>query len=224
MRKPRTMSLPGMEQAITRRPWSGAVQTSKTRKGPPPAPRPWECVVLGVDTARVSGWSIWLRDKCERSGQLDTLRDPDLIWDVVRMAIRLASDHGVPCVLVLEKPYGGNVHVVAALGAAAERWLAAWRRVALDVGHVGKVVRVQPGTWRAAVIGKEAHGLERDQVRLVEQRIARGILHLPQGAVIGEDEAPGVLIGCWGSRAGEVGQVLSKKAQKQSLKAWTAPR
>jgi hypothetical protein len=107
---------------------------------------------------------------------------------------------------------------VAGLGAARERWLRAWRELA--TGHVGKVVTVQPGTWRAAVLGPQSIGMERDQVREQEQLVARAFV----GRDVGPDEAPAILIGRWGAQAGELGKHLGKRAKAASLAAWTGGR
>lgn len=218
-RRAQPQMLPGFAEVESRRPWRGAVHRSRTSKGPPPAPRPWEAYVIGVDTARRSGWSRWARGKVRASGELDTL-DESAIAAVLTDGLREAAELGLPCVLVLEKAYGGSVAVVMALGAAAERWLAVWRKLAKPYGHVGKVERVAISTWRSAVLGPSSVGLERDEVRPVEQRVARAILQLPLGAMIGGDEAPGVCIGFWGTRAGEVGELLGKRSRKASLNAW----
>lgn len=210
-RRATPLSLPGLEPAASpiprglRRPAAGK---------PSHAPRPWECVVLAVDTARVSGWSVLARGHLVARGELDTLSD-GAIDAVVQRAVDGAAELQLPLVLVLEKPWGGNVHVVTALGAARERWQRAWRSLA--IGHLGRVHTVSPSTWRAAVLGPEWARAERDDVRAEEQRAACALFALEQ---VGGDEAPALLIGFWASRAGEVGRRLSKTAQRASLAAW----
>lgn len=179
---------------------------------PSPAPKPWACVVLGVDTAARSGWAITLFGKRMDSGELDT-RDTAKLEQVVRWAVDLGRAGGLRVVLVLEAPWGGSVAVVAALGVARERWERAWR----DAGQtVRRVVRVNPSTWRAAVLGRGAIGLEREAVRALEQRVARGLV----GKELGADESAAVLIARWGSQAGEVGKAIGKRGQRESMKRW----
>jgi hypothetical protein len=178
------------------------------------APKPWACVVLGVDTAARSGWCIAVSGKRVDSGELDTLDTPEL-ERVVRWAIDLGRLGGLRVVLVLEAPWGGSVAVVAALGVARERWERAWR----DAGQtVRRVVRVNPSSWRAAVLGRGAIGLERQAVRALEQTVARRLV----GRELGADESAAVLIARWGAQAGAVGKAIGKRAQRRSLREWTS--
>jgi len=179
---------------------------------PSPAPKPWACVVLGVDTAARSGWAIAVQGKRVDSGEVDTLNTLD-IERVVRWAVDLGRVGGLRVVLCLEAPWGGSVAVVAALGVARERWERAWR----DAGQtVRRVVRVNPSTWRAAVLGRGAIGLEREAVRALEQSVARRLV----GKELGPDESAAVLIARWGSQAGEVGKAIGKRGQRESMKHW----
>lgn len=177
-----------------------------------PAPKPWACVVLGVDTAATSGWAIAVSGKRVDSGELDTLDTPEL-ERVVRWAVDLGRLGALRVVLCLEAPWGGPVAVVAALGVARERWERAWR----DAGQtVRRVVRVNPSTWRAAVLGRGAIGMPRDAVRALEQRVARGLV----GRELGADESAAVLIARWGAHAGEVGKAIGVRGRRESMAQW----
>jgi hypothetical protein len=213
-RRPRAIALelPGLPTPAFRP--STRLRRSKSKRRPSPAPLPWECVALGVDTARRSGWSVWARGHLIARGELDTL-DEAALREVISRVLAGAAELGLPAVLVLEKPWGGAADLVAALGAAAERWLKPWRELA--VGHRGRVVRVQPTTWRSAVLPDWYPQMPREECRAEEQRFA---LALSGATDIGGDEAPAVCIGYWGSRAGEVGRLLSKTTQRASLAAW----
>jgi hypothetical protein len=57
----------------------------------------------------------------------------------------------------------------------------------------------------------------RAEVRAHEQEVARGLA----GRVVGEDEAPAILIARWGAHAARVGKAIGKRASKASLRAWT---
>jgi hypothetical protein len=159
-------------------------------------------VVLAVDTARQSGWAVRVRGRHAASGELDTL-DAAAVSQVVGWTLRVARRTGLAAVLVLEAPWGGRVNVVASLGAARERWLVAWRMAGQSER---RVVRVQPRTWRCAVLGRGATGT-RDVIRAREQRAACGLLGLA-ATEIGGDEAAAVLIGVWAARAEPVARVL----------------
>lgn len=177
-----------------------------------PSPLPWACVVLGVDTAARSGWAIAVSGKRVDSGELSTLDTAEL-ERVVRWAVDLGRVGGLRVVLVLEAPWGGSVAVVAALGVARERWERAWR----DAGQtVRRVVRVNPATWRAAVLGRGAIGLEREAVRALEQSVACRLVGRP----LGPDESAAVLIARWGAQAGEVGKAIGVRGRKASMKQW----
>jgi hypothetical protein len=187
------------------------MRASSSAKGPSPVWRPWECVVLAIDTARVSGWCVTTVGKYVQSGEVDTT-DELSVRRVVIAALLIAEVAGLPCVLVLEKPYGGNVNVVAALGAVRERWMHQWRDLA--VGNLGKVVLVSPVTWRARVLPRGSTLLDRDAVRLVEQTVAR---RLAARHNIGEDEAPAICIGQWASHAGELAKLLGKRVVRKQM-------
>lgn len=200
----------GPASSIVRVPERDRSRRSRGRTSP--SPKPWACVVLGVDTAATSGWCIAVSGKRVDSGELSTLDTPELSR-VVRWALDLGRLGGLRVVLVLEAPWGGSVTVVAALGAARERWEGVWR----DAGQTPRrVVRVNPSTWRSAVLGRSSIGMSRDAVRAFEQGVARAVVGKP----LGPDEAAAVLIARWGSHAGEVGKVIGVKGRKASMRAW----
>jgi len=192
-----------------------APRRSRT-KAPSPAPLPWDAVVLGIDTARRSGWAIAVQGKRVDSGELDTL-DAGEVQRVVAWAVSLGALGRLPVVLVLEAPWGGSVSVVAALGAARERWMAAWRACGQSPR---RVVRVQASTWRCGVLGRVTAGMEREAVRALEQSVANRLA----GKALGPDEAPACLIAYWGGWAGQVGKVIGVRARKASLRKWTGKK
>jgi len=193
-------------------PLSRAVGRQRERRAAP-APKPWLAVLLSVDTARRSGWGVSVSGRRVDSGELETL-DEAAIDKVVLWAVDLAALQQLPLVLVLESPWGGNVHVVAALGQARERWRRAW----CAAGQASaRIVKVTPNEWRGPVLGSRYVKAPREEIRAQEQLIARAMV----GRVVGPDEAPAILIGHWGSHAAEVGKAIGKRAQRASLKSWT---
>jgi len=203
----------GDRGVVAATPLSRATATrSKTREAP--APKPWLCAVLAVDTARQSGWAISRAGSHVDSGEVDTL-DEVTVGQIVDNAIGYAAATRVPLVMVLESPFGGSVAVIAALGVARERWLRAWR--ACDQS-LGRVVRVAPSTWRGPVLGARSVGLPRDEIRRVELATARALVGDP---MIGHDEAAAILIARWASHAAAVGVAIGKRAARASLEAWT---
>lgn len=188
------------------------------RSGEQPAPRPWLCTLLAIDTARISGWALYVEGELQAFGEIDTLVDEPEIDRVVRLAVDTAAGGTPPLVLVLESPWGGSVDVVAALGAARERWLRAWRQCEQPLG---RVLRVRPSTWRAGVLGSRSIGLGRDSVRALELRIARAVA---QVEFDGHDAAAAILIGRWATHARAVGRAIGSRAARASLRAWTGQR
>jgi hypothetical protein len=161
---------------------------------------PLRCVVLAVDTAANSGWAICRgQDDYLCFGEVDTLDEPSLNYIVV-WAVTRAAQLGLPLVLVLEAPFGGPVRTLLGLGAAGERWRAAWRRA----GQAGRTVLVQPAEWRAPVLGRRWARAPRDEVRAHEQATAASIV----GERTAADESAAILIARWGLRAAKVSQVL----------------
>jgi hypothetical protein len=193
-----------------------------------PAPKPWLCTILAVDTAKRSGWAVYSVGCLCSSGEVDTLDEATL-----EQLVHNAASYTIgrqPLVLVLEAPYGGRVEVITALGVARERWLRAWR----TCGQASsRIVRVQPSTWRGPVLGAEWVSAPRDQVRAHELLTARALVsQMPRsrplrvGAelTLGHDEAAAILIGRWAAHAAAVGRAIGKTAAKASLRAWTGGR
>lgn len=215
--RPLTLALPGIDldrygrRAVT--PAARATVRMRTRREAP-APKPWLCVLLAVDTACTSGWCISVAGEREDSGEVDTLDAAELAR-VVRCAVNLGEARALPVVLVLEAPWGGSMAVLVALGAARERWLRAWR----DVDQAaGRVVRVVPSTWRSAVLGGRFVSAPREETREQEQLVARAIV----GRAVGSDEAAAVCIARWAGHAAAVGRAIGRRAAKASLRAWTS--
>lgn len=226
-RSPVALALPGLEAAMAphARPVSPAAKalTVRAGKGRPssrarcsvaPAPKPWECVVLAVDTAKHAGWAIGVRGQLLEYGQHDTERHPELTLRACSRASSAGIEHKLPVVLVLEAPYGGERYILVALGVAKERWLSAWRAA----GEAkSRVVTVEPSVWRGPVLGSWAVGAKREVVRPHEQSVARGIT---RDEAIGPDAAAAVCIHHWAAHARKVGDAIGKRATKASLKAW----
>lgn len=165
-----------------------------------PSQEPHACVVLGIDTAQVSGWCINVRGHYVRSGELDMLKarhlyemvgareDEQLVCD----ALALGRTNNMPVVLVYEKPFGGTGQ-----GQYIGAWKAAW---AAAGGVKTRFVGVYPAQWRARVLGSRYACAKREEARRVEREVAQRIA----GHTVGPDEAPAICIAKWGSHAGEV--------------------
>jgi hypothetical protein len=214
------LTLPGMDAGPKPGPVAPAaralcVPQSKSRTRPVPAPKPWEAVVVTVDAARMSGWAIGVRGKIVGSGEHDTERHPHLSAGVCEAAVTLGKVHNLPVVMVLEFMWGGRVNATVGCSIACERWRAAWRAAGQARGRMG---RVQPKQWRGPVLGTCWAHAKRDEVRPVEQSMARGIVGREN---VGEDEAPAICMQHWAARAALVGRLIGKRASESSLRAWT---
>lgn len=186
----------------------------KTRAGDIRALQPqwvaWRAVVLAVDTAKRSGWAVRVGAKLYASGECDT-RDEAELDAIVRDAV---FEHGMGVslpVLVLERAWGTRTNTLLALGAARERWEAAWRRVGMPAS---RIVHVYPARWRARVLGGGAHAMPREQVRPLELAAARN--EVGPGVDVGPDEAAAILISKWAAWAPEVGKCLPKVVRELS--------
>lgn len=200
---------------------------SRARKPkPPPSMKPWPCVILAVDTATNSGWSVWRDGSLLKSGEQrvdDALAYID-VAHICRDALSYCPEgtgNGLG-VLVLERPWGGGWKATAGLAIAAKMWRDGWEAAG---GSARRVVRVYPATWRSAVLGKARRGKHdtEDAIRQAESTVAvalkanAGIGHrVANGtfAAVYADEAAAICIGKWATHAGEVGKVLPAKIRK----------
>jgi len=164
-------------------------------------------VVLGVDTATRSGWAIRDPTRLVWSGECDT-HDWGELDAIVRLALDRATLLRVPAVLVLERPWGGSLQVLPALGAARERWDVAWSRAGQPRS---RRVLVWPATWRARVLARGSHCAKRDVVRAAELAAARNEVSAAHAAQLGADEAAAILIARWATHAPAVALALPKR-------------
>jgi hypothetical protein len=210
------LTLPGLDAAPKVGPVSpqARAMSSLRSKAPAPAPKPWHACILAVDTAKRSGWSFWWNGQLQTSGEIDTLNET-AVREGCRTVGVMAKLYACPAVLVLEKPWGGQMHTVMGLAMARERWIAAWKAA----GEArSRVVSVSPSTWRPAVMGRQAVGMRRAEVRAMERFVASPYAN---GQPLGDDEAAAILIGKWASHAAKVGEVIGAKAVRKSVAAWS---
>lgn len=111
---------------------------------PPTAP-----VLLAVDTAKRSGWCLLQNGKYVDSGECDAFGSAPR--ELCARAIALNPK----AVLILEKPFGGNLATLTGLGAARGCWLSAWRS-ATGRKTTARVRSVLPQTWRSELFGTSA--------------------------------------------------------------------
>lgn len=176
----------------------------------PPATVPHDCVILAVDTASNSGWSVWQGGGFYASGETRVMNHSELVA-VVKIAMGVATDANLTdkhVVLVLERPFAGNAWTQQSLGAARHAWLSAWCEYhGTKVPH--RVVRVYPATWRSRLFRTTKHTLQ------MEHDLGQAMIGASR--VVGADEAAAICIGKWATLAGEVAAVLPKTRKKKAV-------
>jgi hypothetical protein len=160
---------------------------------------PYACVILAIDTARRSGWSVWVKGQLLRWGETDVLIDRH-VGQICEGALAHGLVDGLPVFLVLEKPFAGVDQ-----GQYRGNWKAAFLEAG---GTLRRVVQVAPATWRARVLGGGASRAKRDYVRKLEADVARW---WTKTMTIGPDEAAAICIGAWARLCGEIGKRMPKK-------------
>ena len=168
---------------------------------------PNNCVVLAVDPGESSGWCARYdhpTDAFYRSGQLDPFSAATT--EVCGYASCMAYARDVPCVFVIERPWGGRMHAVNAVPAHGA-WRLSWN---VYGGRKSHVVKVHPSKWRAAVLGTAR--LDRTSARQREMVTAKALQKkLGTPHAIHPDEAAAICIAHWATYAPEVEAVLPKK-------------
>jgi hypothetical protein len=183
---------------------------------PPAVYKPWSIVAPNIDTAANSGWSITVHSALVDVGEVKVKRFDDVVA-ICRRALELAADNDCECVLVLEKPPAfvyrrRGASVMLGLGAARKVWELAWKQAG---GIAARIVRVEPGVWRKAVLGKARRGKNdpKNEIALLEKVRA---VQLLQEAGLKTEQGPdayvAVCLSFYAARAGEVGDVLPKRA------------
>lgn len=211
------LTLPGMDVARKLGPVSPQARAMCVRPGrtkrAAPAPKPWQALILAVDTAAHSGWSNWTDGKLDCSGEIDT-DDAVVLQALCRRVTVKGELYGRKPVLVLEFWWGGNARTCAGLHVQCDRWKQAWKATG---GAASRIVKVSPGQWRGPVLGSWSVGKKREEVRDAELSTARGIVGRED---VGADEAAAILIGRWASFAPQIGDVIGERARDKSTAAW----
>lgn len=162
---------------------------------------PHSCVLLAVDSASTSGWSLWSCGVRINSGEVDP-SDHEAVAGVCQAAVKYSYEE-LPKVLVLERPFGGTLRTVDGLGMRRGMWLASWARACQD-RRPRRYVSVYPQTWRK-VFGLKSKVMAEYQQPTLR---AHGVdLHRQPGS----DEFEALMIGLWAMRSDKVAAVIPKK-------------
>jgi hypothetical protein len=192
----------------------------------PPAPdsyTPHDCVILAIDPAKDSGWAILPPpsssiDPMSRHGEGSHL-----------VAVTLAKEVAVrtrrPLVVAAETWTTGDreqdrrmkAAVLLGLGAAWERWLAAFDKIGLPKS---RIVRVNVATWRSKIIGGPMNRTSEEWKEAARQ-VATGrfpVLDRASHALfepkLDDNEADALCIALWARQAGPVGEAVKKAGKR----------
>lgn len=176
---------------------------ARRRPQPRLSVRPHHCVVLGIDGARASGWSIWADGVYWWSGEIKGFRFAAM-QDVVAKAQSLRKQRQCPAFLLLEDVFGRNRGALLSLGGARALWQTAWVEGGGVKSHQG---RVMASRWAGKVLGKGWGAARSEQRRPQEQRYAASIA----GRAVGPDEAPSICIAYYGCHSSIVGDKLPQR-------------
>ena len=171
-------------------------------------------MLVAVDQARTSGWSIYVGGKPVDWGEVDAA-DAPRIEQILRNGCNLATRLQLPVVVLGEEHgrYGFRGGAKEGLGAAWGSWRFACERLNAQGLPIvmTRVTRVNTKTWRSA-FGMAA----------MRSEVAKKYAPLRAREELGVDvpdeqhnAAEALLIGLWGVRAGAVGAKLPKRVMER---------
>ena len=163
--------------------------------------RPHDAVVLGIDPASRSGWSLFVRGKLIGSGVVESTGER---LDVLQMAAEVFTDEGLPFVVVAETWSPGSWKSWNAIAAVHEPW-GRWSEQ-LELIGCSLIVRVLVNEWRRDLYGKNAvSSMPRKMAKMLAKQRVKSVYK----KTVSDDEAEAILIGEWGCRAGAVAAAIA---------------
>ena len=178
--------------AARKRPRAIIVYRRKQPAPLPPLNAPLDAVVLCIDSAKRSGWAIYVRGVLYAYGECGD-RQTDRAR-VVADAVSVAYRYAIPTAMVLEVPWGGySAAVVVSLTRSAEAWRIAWSLAGQDAA---RCIERTASDWRKRLFGTRK--MPREQARVLEGAYARQVVlkvRGPDHTPIGGDAAAAICIG-----------------------------
>jgi hypothetical protein len=162
--------------------------------------KPHECIILGLDPATKTGWSIFVNGEYEDSGVARNLQQRCEVLEKLRA---IALNEELPVVVVAEDWTPGDWKSWKAISGIFESW-GRWDEQ-LNLTGFTDIVRVLVQTWRSDIFGRGAKRMNRKTAKAMARARVKSVYHLN----VSSDEAEAILIGEWGCRAGEVGELLA---------------
>lgn len=197
---------------------SAAAIVSRAPRREIPLAQPLDAVVLSIDAARTSGWSIFVGGKLRAYGECHDDR-PTERAAVVDLAVGMGYRAQKPVGLVIESPHaGGRRWVAMSLAASVSLWRDTW----IVKGQPPERVLTRTASlWRLAAFGRS--NLPREQARKYEAALARqvvtrdlalpvvgigGVVRGHTRPIIGPDAAAAISLGTVSIRYRELGRRL----------------
>lgn len=213
---------------------AGLFSKARKRKAKlPDSHLPHQCVTMGVDLGRMSGWGILLRggetwDSFLLPPQKARLwygqsSNPDDWFRGILLAKDLARLNKLPLVVLFETWTQGDprrdrrMRAMTLLGLGETR--GEWKRL-MKIAKVPRcrAMTVNAMTWRSKILGGRV-GRTRDAWKTAAVEHVRGLYGglmestVPGGA-FGHDAAEGVCLSEYGARCGQVGQIVERAGNR----------
>lgn len=154
------------------------------------APRPLRAAILAIDSARRSGYAVYVAGELVQYGECNARRFADRL-SVLEIALMRSKGAQLPLGLVLEEPFGGTLATALSLHASLELWRDTWLAIGGKLRHVAQE---RAADWRLRLFGSAR--MPRDQVRRLEQITAQRIAALAgYRGDIGGDAAAAICLG-----------------------------
>jgi hypothetical protein len=149
-------------------------------------------VILALDSARRSGWSIFDRGEFKVAGPASTWEHRE---EVVSIAAKLARDQSIPLVVGAEdwEMAGMGRAAIFGLGAGFGRWEHVLEREGYDKRLL---FRVKVDVWRRAILGARPGRNKREELKAMAIQACRA----RKWPVVSDDAAEAALVGFYMSR------------------------
>jgi hypothetical protein len=171
---------------------------------------PAPCVVVGIDSGKVSGWSIYVGEARPRIYGLAVTADDKRY--VIAQAALLGQENRMHVIIGAEKWKPGFKSHLATVGTGAS-W-GRWETILELEGLSRNVLRVEVDDWRKAILSPDPK-MKREQLKelAVRSAIARGLVRKDEGS---HDAVEAVFIGLYFVYAQETKDLLESIPRRRT--------
>ena len=164
-----------------------------------------EVVILAIDPATKSGWTIWSPQGYHGYGEVNVFAADNQIDYIIKQAKQIAERQELPLFVVAEKwtPHGLGNQSYAGLCATWGVW-----KYAIDNNGIKKknLIRVYPQTWRTWSLGRK--GIKREMLKKISINVASALV----GAQVESDNAADAInISRWAQCCWNVGGKVPRR-------------